>query len=171
VGAGSTIAAELADSTRFASPKKLCGYTGLCPRVSQSGSREHRGPLAKNGPSWLRWALIEAATHAARHPVYRDHGQASKRRLGAQRGSAVARVEIARKLTQAIWHLLTKQPPFAAARPTLLLWPHDGPRRRWAHCPRPQALAGLAMVAVVTGISLVAEDRSDPKGPPTWSLA
>jgi transposase len=48
---GYTIAAELGDITRFASPRKLCGYTGLCPRVCQSGTRDHRGPLAKNGPS------------------------------------------------------------------------------------------------------------------------
>jgi transposase len=47
---GYTIAAELGDITRFSSPKKLCGYTGLCPRVYQSGSRDQRGPLAKNGP-------------------------------------------------------------------------------------------------------------------------
>jgi transposase len=47
---GYTIAAELGDIARFSSPKKLCGYTGLCPRVDQSGSRDQRGPLAKNGP-------------------------------------------------------------------------------------------------------------------------
>jgi transposase len=29
---GSTIAAEVGDIGRFPSPKKLCGYTGLCPR-------------------------------------------------------------------------------------------------------------------------------------------
>jgi hypothetical protein len=66
---GSTIAAEMGDIGRFPSPKQLCGYTGLCPRVSQSGDRDHRGPLAKNGPRYLRWALIEAATHAAHHPA------------------------------------------------------------------------------------------------------
>src|SRR6266545_3686425 len=44
---GYTIAAELGDIGRFPSPKKLCGYTGLCPRVYQSGDRDHRGPLAK----------------------------------------------------------------------------------------------------------------------------
>ena len=49
------------------------------PQVYQSGSRDHRGPLAKNGPKYLRWALIEAATHAARHPLYRDHYQRTKR--------------------------------------------------------------------------------------------
>jgi transposase len=117
---GYTIAAELGDITRFPSPKKLCGYTGLCPRVYQSGRRDHRGPLAKNGPKYLRWALIEAATHAARHPVYRDHYQRTKQRLGKQRGPAVARVEIARKLAEAIWHMLTNQVPFRPARPHAL---------------------------------------------------
>jgi transposase len=114
---GYTIAAELGDIGRFASPKKLCGYTGLCPSVYQSGSKDHRGPLAKNGPKYLRWALIEAATHAARHPCYRDHYQATKRRLGKQRGPKVARVEVARKLAEAIWYMLTRSQPFAPARP------------------------------------------------------
>jgi hypothetical protein len=30
------------------------------------------GALAKNGPRYLRWALIEATMHASRHPLYRD---------------------------------------------------------------------------------------------------
>ena len=91
---GYTIAAEVGDIGRFPSPTKLCGSTGLCPRVYQSGSRDQRGPLAKNGPPYLRWALIEAATHAARHPCYRDHHQRAKQRLGRQRGARVARVEV-----------------------------------------------------------------------------
>jgi transposase len=110
---GYTIAAELGDIGRFPSPKKLVGYTGLCPRVDQSGGRDHRGPAARNGPTYLRWALVEAAVH---HPAYRGHYQRTKTRLGAQRGPAVARVEVARKLTEAIWHMLTKQVPFAPAR-------------------------------------------------------
>jgi transposase len=114
---GSTIAAELGDIGRFFSPKKLCGYTGLCPRVWQSGDRDQRGPLAKNGPRYLRWALVEAATHAACHPCYRDHYQATRRRLGKQRGAKVARVEVARKLAEAIWYMLTRQEPFVPARP------------------------------------------------------
>ncbi len=65
---GYTIAAEIGDIGRFASAKKLAGYTGLCPIVRQSGGRDDRGPLAKNGPRYLRWALIEAATHASRSP-------------------------------------------------------------------------------------------------------
>ena len=114
---GYTIAAELGDIGRFSSPKKLAGYTGLCPIVRQSGRRDDRGPLAKNGPKYLRWALIEAATHAARHPAYREHYERTKQRLGRQRGAKVARVEVARELATAIWHMLTKNEPFAPGRP------------------------------------------------------
>jgi transposase len=116
-----TIAAEIGDITRFESPKKLTGYSGLCPRVYQSGNQDRRGKLVKNGPKHLRWALVEAAVHAARHPAYIDHYQRTKLRLGRQRGSKVARIEIARKLTEAIWHMLTTGEPFAPAGPTMPL--------------------------------------------------
>jgi len=95
-----TIAAEIGDIRRFSSPKKLCGYTGLGPRVQQSGARDRRGALAKNGPRHLRWALIEAAVMAARHPVYRNHYDHTKARVGKQRGTAVARIEVARRLAE-----------------------------------------------------------------------
>ena len=75
---GYTIAAEIGDIERFASPAKLTGYTGLCPRVFQSGQSDRRGSLAKNGPKYLRWALLEAATQACRHPVYCDRYQRNK---------------------------------------------------------------------------------------------
>ncbi len=118
---GYTIAAEIGEIERFSSPKKLCGYTGLCPGVEQSGQRDFRGPLSKNGPKFLRWALVEAATHAARHPVYRERYERTARRLGKQRGRKVARVDIARKLSEAIWHMLTRNQPFAPAGATA--WP------------------------------------------------
>jgi transposase len=116
-----TIAAEIGEITRFASPKKLCGYSGLCPKVIQSGASDRRGPLTRNGPEHLRWALIEAATHAARHPAYAAHYERTKRRLGRQRGARVARVEIARKLAEAIWYMLSRSQPFAPAGPALPL--------------------------------------------------
>ena len=59
-----TIAAEIGEIERFPSPEKLTGYTGLCPRVVQSGESDRRGPLSKHGPTYLRWALIEATMHA-----------------------------------------------------------------------------------------------------------
>jgi transposase len=103
-----TIASEIGDIGRFASPKKLAGYTRLCPLVRQSGNRDFRGPLAKNGPKYLRWALVEAATHAARDVRYRERYERNKKRLGRGRGAKVARIDIARQLAEAIWHVLTK---------------------------------------------------------------
>jgi transposase len=112
---GYTIAAEIGDIGRFPSPQKLVGYTGLRPRVYQSGDSDRRGPLAKNGPKHLRWALCEAATHACKHPAYRDRHERTKRRLGRQRGGKVANVDTARRLAHAIWHMLTRDQPFAPA--------------------------------------------------------
>jgi transposase len=116
-----TIASEIGDIRRFGCPKKLAGYTGLCPFVRQSGDRDLRGPLPKNGPKYLRWALIEAATHAARDARYRERYERTKRRLGRQRGAKVARVDLARQLAEAIWHVLTKNEPFAPAGPAIPL--------------------------------------------------
>jgi transposase len=114
---GYTIAAEIGDIDRFTAPAKLVGYTGLCPRVYQSGEQDRRGSLTKNGPRHLRWALIEVATTTARHPHFRERYLRMKRRLGRQRGPSIARVELARGLAQAIWHMLTKDQPFAPAGP------------------------------------------------------
>ena len=108
-----TIAAEIGQIERFASPEKLTGYTGLCPRVRQSGESDRRGPLSKHGPRYLRWALLEATMHALGHPAYAERYQRTKRRLGKQRGAKVAQVDIARKLTVAIWHMLTRNESFA----------------------------------------------------------
>jgi transposase len=110
-----TIAAEIGDIARFSSPTKLAGYTGLCPRVYQSGESDRRGPLSKNGPRYLRWALVEATSHASKHPVYRQRYQRTKSRLGKQRGPKVAQVDLARRLSEAIWHMLTRNRPFAPA--------------------------------------------------------
>ena len=94
-------------------PAKLTGYTGLCPRVMQSGESDRRGPLSKHGPTYLRWALVEATMHALRHPAYAERYQRTKRRLGKQRGAKVAQIEIARRLAHAIWHMLTRNQEFA----------------------------------------------------------
>jgi transposase len=118
---GYTIGSEIGDIARFASPTKLCGYTGLCPRVYQSGDSDRRGRLAKHGPRYLRWALMEAATNASKHRLYRDRYQQTKARVGRQRGAKVAQIQLARTLTEAIWHMLTRNQPFAPAGAALPL--------------------------------------------------
>jgi transposase len=108
-----TIASEIGQIERFSSPEKLAGYTGLCPRVNQSGDKDRRGPLTKHGPTYLRWALLEATMHALKHPAYSKRYQRNKRRLGRQRGAKVAQIDIARRLAHAIWHMLSRNESFA----------------------------------------------------------
>jgi len=55
----------------------------------------------------------EAATHACTAPVYRDRYQQTKARIGKQRGAKVAQIDLARRLSQAIWHMLSRGEPFA----------------------------------------------------------
>ncbi len=112
---GYTIASEIGDIHRFPSARKLIGYTGLTPRVEQSGERDRRGPLRKNGPDYLRWALIEAAHTAGRNPRYQPIVERMRARHGRKRGSKIAAIEIGRRLTEAIWHMLTHDRPFAPA--------------------------------------------------------
>ena len=109
----STVACELGDISRFSSPVKLTGYTGLCPRVKQSGQTDQRGPLSKHGPRYLRWGLMEAAIAASSHPLYRERYQNTRRRLGRQRGPKVAQIDLAGQLIEAIWYMLTRNQPFA----------------------------------------------------------
>jgi transposase len=60
---GYTIAAEIGDIARFPSPKRLCGYTGLCPRVSQSARPRPPRPARQQRPD-----LAALGADRGRHP-------------------------------------------------------------------------------------------------------
>jgi transposase len=111
---GLTIAAEVGDVSRFASARKLVGYSGLAPRVRQSGKSERTGSLSKAGPRALRWAAVEAAQSAWResnpwHRLYLD--------VAARQGKGQAKAAVARKVLIAAWHVLARQQPFTPSRP------------------------------------------------------
>ena len=131
---GLTLASEIGDVARFGSPRKLIGYAGLAPRISQSGDRSRTGALSKAGSRTLRWAAVEAAQHAWRptnpwHQLYSDARRAP--------GKNPAKSAVARKILIAAWHVLSRQQPFKPAaprrRPLLsrqapaAFWPPDGP--------------------------------------------
>lgn len=113
---GLTFAVGIGDVARFPTAKKLVGYSGLTPRVAQSGQRSQTGKLSKTGSKLLRWAAIEAAQQAWRptnpwHELYRD----VKARSGGEGNPAKAAV--ARKVLIAAWHVLALEQPFQPARP------------------------------------------------------
>jgi len=110
-----TLAAEIADVSRFPSPRKLVSYAGMAPGVKQSGDRSTSGlPLSKAGSRTLRWAAVEAAQHAWResnpwHGLYTD--------LAKRSGGNAAKSAVARKVLTAAWHMLSLQQPFKPSRP------------------------------------------------------
>ena len=55
-----TIYAEICDIKRFPDPDKLAHYSGLVPRVRQSGEHTWMGRETRAN-RWLKWAFIEAA--------------------------------------------------------------------------------------------------------------
>jgi transposase len=70
----------------------------------------------RTGPSTCAGRSSKQRCTAGPSSVYREHYERTANRLGRQRGNKVARVEVARKLAEAIWHMLTKSEPFAPAR-------------------------------------------------------
>ena len=63
-----TVVAELADLTRFTSPRQLAAFVGLIPSEYSSGPARRQGGITKAGNGRARRALIEGAW-AYRHPA------------------------------------------------------------------------------------------------------
>jgi transposase len=99
-----SIGAIIGDIRRFRTAKQLVAYIGLNPRVAESGTSESNGPLSHHGRKDLRSLLIEAAHALLKYdnPLYRWGV-----RLKIRKGHNVAVAAVARKLTVAIWYLLS----------------------------------------------------------------
>jgi transposase len=102
---------------RFASPGRLVAFLGLNPSVHQSGNNPARhGRITKQGPCHARTMLVEAAWQAVRGP---GPLRAFYERVRGRRGTHVAAVAVARKITVIVWHLLTRGEDYAWVRPAL----------------------------------------------------
>jgi transposase len=101
--ARSIIAETGLDMSRFPTPGHLVSWAGLCPSARQSGPRTRTGKK-NQGDGWLRGALGQAATSAARTTTFlgeRYH------RIARRRGKTKAQVAVARSILVIIWHLLS----------------------------------------------------------------
>jgi transposase len=102
-----TIVAEIGDPARFAKASHLRSYTGLVPRVHQSGERQRTGRLTRRGNPFLRYALVMLAQHVAMKRDLRDTPlkRAYNRHLHRY-GPNPAKVALARKLCDIILAML-----------------------------------------------------------------
>jgi transposase len=83
---GLTIASEIGEISRFPSARKLVGYSGLTPRVYQSGEKARTGKLSLTGSTMLRWAANQPLAPALprRQTALRRQGQPGQGRRRAQ---------------------------------------------------------------------------------------
>ena len=99
---------------RFRRSKQGVSYLGLNPRESSSGGRQRLGSISKQGNSMARFLLVEAAQTASR---YDEELRRDYQRLKFRRGTAVAKVAIARKLAVRLyWKLRKLSSPAPPAR-------------------------------------------------------
>lgn len=105
--------ATIDDPRRFKREGEVADYVGLTPRVYQSAEVAYRGRITREGDSLLRWHLVEAA-HVL---LTKGEDCALKRwglRLQARKGSAKAKVAVARKLAIMLWRLWREEKDFEA---------------------------------------------------------
>ena len=110
------LAVEIGDVDRFPSPTHLRGYSGLTPAVYQSGDKEARGPLTKNGNSWLRYAAVLAAQRIGQ--MRRPDPRLKRIFLSVafRHGRNPAKIAVARRLLDLIYYLLKKGKDYRISR-------------------------------------------------------
>lgn len=94
------IVAEIGEPERFGDARQVGAYAGLTARVHQSGSHNYHGHITRQGSSWLRWVLVQAAIKAVRKdPKLRAFYERIRKRSSRH----IARVAVARKLAGICW--------------------------------------------------------------------
>lgn len=67
-------------------------YTGLAPSLYESGEVSVSGPITRQGPCWLRWALITAANAVtlSKGPLAQRYHRLRRRKLPKVAKAALA---------------------------------------------------------------------------------
>lgn len=113
---------------RFARGKQYCAYFGVTPKLDESGGTRRVGHISKQGPSVVRWLIVESAWRAisksdalAKFYLRVQHGQAGRKKI--------AIVAVARKLLSIMRAMLITGEVF---NEKLVLQQEQWPgRRRW----------------------------------------
>jgi transposase len=112
-----TFLAAVDDVHRFASSRKLVGYSGLAPTVRSSGERTQYGSISREGRRELRAVWVQIA-----HLVAIDKTRATRplrtwfTKVAKRRGKKTATVALARRLLVIAYHVLHDETEYDAAR-------------------------------------------------------
>ena len=98
---------------QFESSKHLCSWAGLTPQNNESAGKKKTTRIGKAGqyikPLWIQCALAASNPRSDKHPEILHKYQQLKKRRGYKK----ARVAIARRLLNAIYHILLKDEPYS----------------------------------------------------------
>jgi transposase len=105
---------EIGDLDRFDSADAVLNHTGLVPSSYASGEVSMQGPITRQGPVWLRWALITAA-----NALTRSKSPLGKRYWHLRRCHKhpnVAKAAVAGSVARCVYGVLKHGAPFQAER-------------------------------------------------------
>lgn len=130
---------EMGDLTRFSNRRQVAAFLGLCPSSNESGENNNRkGHITRQGPSWLRKVLCQAAWTAVRCD------DTTRRRWERIRGGRSTRgkkaiVAVMRNLAIQMWHVALSEGvdedligPLPAGSPSLGLDKREPPPSTFA---------------------------------------
>jgi transposase len=99
-----TIAAEVGDLRRFATPGQFMSYVGLVPSEDSSGGRRRQGAITRCGNGHLRRIIVEAAWHYRHAPVMSK--ELRRRSQGVAVGVRRIAWEAQKRLNKRLYHLI-----------------------------------------------------------------
>ena len=105
------LVSEIGDISRFKTADRLVSWTGMCPRVYQSGNVTHHGHMKKASNRRVNWIMIQAANVAVRHD---DRLKLFYQKAKARHGDnhPIAITHVANKMVRIIWKMLTAREPY-----------------------------------------------------------
>jgi transposase len=96
------IYSEIGDISKFPDKDHFASYTGLVPKVDQSGEREVHGKITKKGPSILRFIIVNSVhTLIKLSPRFKKIYLRLVRRLGKKK----ALIALARRFATMIYEI------------------------------------------------------------------
>lgn len=102
-----SLSREAVDWSRFSNRRQVASYTGLCPGISQSGSRVHTGSINRHGNAAIRHALIELTWRLLKwQPQYPPLRALLEKQAGPRQRRKLV-VAAARRLAIDLWRLAT----------------------------------------------------------------
>lgn len=109
---GAILISEIGNIENFSNVAKLLAFAGLDPSIYQSGQYNAKStPMVKQGSTYLRWGLMQAARLVA----YQDGTFTSymEKKLSEGKHYYVALAHVSKKLVRVLFHLLKTNQNFA----------------------------------------------------------